>query len=98
MKYEYDGRTFIYHPDFKICNRIVEIKGDQFFRINKETGKEEMFCRYREKDWSDEKYNWECGKEEAKHQHMIANGVLILRGNDIKNLSIELLRNKGIDV
>ena len=88
MKYEYDGRTFVYHPDFKICNRIVEIKGDQFFRINKETGKEEIFCRYREKDWSDEQYAWVCGKYEAKHQCMLVNNVIILRESDIRNLTL----------
>lgn len=46
LKYEYDGRTWAYHPDFLINGKIYEVKGDQFFRINESTGKEEMFCPY----------------------------------------------------
>ena len=92
MKYEYDGRTFVYHPDFKICNRIVEIKGDQFFRINESTGKEEMFCQYGRKKLGEEKWNWLCGKFEAKHQCMLKNNVVILRDDNIKNLTIELFK------
>ena len=90
IPYEYDGKTYYYIPDFLINGRIYEVKGDMFFRINETTGKEEMFCPWRYDDWSDDKYNWECGKVEAKHQCMIANNVIILRKNEIDNLSIEL--------
>lgn len=89
-EYEYDGRTWTYHPDFLINGRVYEVKGDHFFRINESTGKEEMFCPYREADWSDEHYDWICKKFEFKHQCMIKNNVLILRDKDIKHLSIEL--------
>ena len=42
------------------------------------------------KDWTDEFYNWKCGLYEAKHQCMLANNVIILREQDIKNLSVDM--------
>lgn len=90
IDYEYDGKTHKYFPDFLVNGRIYEVKGDNFFRINESTGKEEMFCPYRDEDWSDEKYDWMCGLYEAKHQCMIANSVTILRHSQIKNLTIEM--------
>lgn len=86
-EYEYDNKTWTYHPDFLINGKLYEIKGDYFFRINESTGNEEMFCPYRYDDWSDEHYNWMCGKYEAKHQCMIRNNVIILRELDISNIS-----------
>ena len=86
IPYEYDGVTHYYVPDFKVNGRIYEVKGDFFFRINKDTGKEEMFQPFRNPDESDEQYNWACGKEEAKHQCMIANNAIILRKEQIDNL------------
>lgn len=84
--YEYDGKTWTYHPDFLINGNIYEVKGDNFFRINEETGKEEMFNPYREQDWSDEQYDWSCGKFEAKHQCMLKNNVTILRKKEVRDL------------
>ena len=92
IPYEYDGETHSYHPDFIINGRIVEVKGDNFFRINPETNKEEMYCTWRNPKWSDEYYEWRCGREEAKHQCMIANNVVILRYNDLSNLNINLFK------
>lgn len=86
IPYEYNGTQYTYHPDFRVGDKIVEIKGEQFFRINENTGQEEMYCPWRGKEWDDEKYKWECGKFEAKHQCMIANDVLILREIDMNNL------------
>lgn len=87
--YEYDKIIWTYHPDFLINGRVYEVKGDNFFRINESTGLEEMFNPYRESYWSDERYEWECGKYEAKHQCMLKNNVHILRKNDIVNLSMK---------
>ena len=92
IPYEYDGEIHSYHPDFIINGRIVEVKGDNFFRINPETNKEEMYCTWRNPKWSDEYYEWRCGREEAKHQCMIANNVVILRYNDLSNLNINLFK------
>lgn len=88
LPYEYDGRTFTYHPDFLVDGIIYEVKGDQFFRINESTGQEEMFNPYRKQEWSDEQYAWVCGKFNAKFQCMIKNNVRILRDADIKNLDV----------
>ena len=49
-----------------------------------------MYKPYRAAEQSLEEYNWGCGKEEAKHQCMLSNNVIILRGKDIDNLSIEM--------
>ena len=65
--YEYKGTHHTYHPDFRIGNKIIEVKGDHFFRINESTGQEEMYCPYRYPEWSDEYYEWKCGLYEAKH-------------------------------
>ena len=90
IPYEYDDETHSYHPDFIINGKLYEVKGDNFFRINESTGQEEMFCPWRNSSWSDDYYKWRCGLEEAKHQCMLANGIKILRKNDIKILSIDM--------
>lgn len=93
ISYIFDGTQFLYYPDFQLDNgRLVEVKGDQFFRINESTGKEEMFCPYGRKKLGEEKWNWLCGKFEAKHQCMLKNNVVILRDDNIKNLTIELFK------
>lgn len=92
LPYEYDGGLHYYHPDFLTCNKLYEVKGDNFFRIDESTGQEEMFCPYRDEDWSDEKYDWMCSLYEAKHQCMIQNNVVILRSKEVNNLTIELFQ------
>ena len=59
-----------YIPDFEINGRLVEIKGDQFF---KEDGT--MQCPF------DHNYD---GQVEAKHQCMLNNNVLIIRSSEYK--------------
>ena len=86
LEYEFDGRHHRFHPDFLVDGRLYEVKGEQFFRINEFTGQEEMFNPYRNIEWSNERYDYECAKYEAKHQCMIANNVRILRKKDIDNL------------
>lgn len=89
--YEYDGGVHFYHPDFRIEGGLYEVKGDNFFRVD-ETGHEVMFNPYRNPEWSDGRYAWECGKYEAKHQCMLRNGVVILREWDINNLTLPTFR------
>ena len=91
IQYEYDGKTYYYIPDFLVNGRIYEVKGDNFFRINESTGKEEMFCPWGRKKLGEEKWNWLCGKYEAKHQCMLKNNVIILRNYDIENISLSTL-------
>ena len=88
LPYEYDGRRFYYHPDFLISGKLYEVKGDQFFRVD-ESGNEVMFNPYRDPEWSDERYVWECKKYEAKHQCMLRNKVVILKERDIRNLTLQ---------
>ena len=71
FEYEYEGKKHYYHPDFLINGKLYEVKGDQFFDEN---GK--MI----------NPYDKENDLFEAKHQCMLQNGVIILRGDDIKNL------------
>lgn len=91
IEYEYDGKTHYYFPDFLVGNRLIEVKGDHFFRVN-ESGKEVMVCPYRYPEWSEEFYQWKCGLYEAKHQCMITNNVRILRESDINNITTGLFR------
>lgn len=90
FNYIVDDNVFIYMPDFKINGKLYEFKGEQFFRINESTGKEEMYMPWRSKNISDEEYIFNCRREESKHQCMLNHGVIILRENDIKNISVEL--------
>lgn len=92
-KYEYDGKVHTYHPDFLINGRVYEVKGDHFFRINESTGEEEMYCPYHNPKWSNDYYDWKCRQFEAKHQCMIANGVIILRQSDIEHLDSIFLKD-----
>lgn len=90
FNYIVDDNVFIYMPDFKINGKLYEFKGEQFFRINESTGKEEMYMPWRSKNISDEEYIFNCRREESKHQCMLKNNVIILRDKDIKNISVEL--------
>ena len=90
FNYIVDDNIFIYMPDFKINGKLYEFKGEQFFRINESTGKEEMYMPWRSKNISDEEYIFNCRREESKHQCMLNHGVIILRDKDIKNISVEL--------
>ena len=84
--YEYKGTHHTYHPDFRVGDKIIEVKGDHFFRINESTGREEMYCPYHNPKWSNDYYDWKCGQFEAKHQCMMDKGVNIIRGSDIKDI------------
>ena len=88
FKYEYDGKKYDYHPDFMLNGKLYEVKGGQFFKVDENTGKEVMRIPWR-RNKTEEEYRWHCEKEEAKHQCMLANNVIILRERDIKNLSLQ---------
>lgn len=76
FRFEYDNEYHFYNPDFKIGNKIIEIKGIHFF-VNKNPN-EKMYCPYHKKDDTPEKIEWRNGLYEAKHQCMLKNGVIIL--------------------
>ena len=73
LSYEFDGNQFKYHPDFLVDRQLIEIKGKYFFDI---TGK--MICPYRNKEWTDDQYDYVCMIYEAKHQCMLQNNVKIV--------------------
>ena len=79
FEYEHNGKKFLYFPDFFLEDeqQFVEIKGDHFFV---ESG--QMICPFRKKKWSDERYEDECAKYEAKHQCMLKNNVKIMRSDE----------------
>ena len=85
FEYEYDGRIHTYHPDFKVGYKIYEVKGDNFFRANESTGKEEMYLPWQGR-LSDSEYEHMCGLYEAKHQCMLKNDVTVIRKVSICNL------------
>ena len=92
LSYMFENKLHTYHPDFQLSSgQIVEVKGDQFFRLNKSTGNEEMcipsWCR---KTMSEEEYEHRCQLAQAKHECMIKHNVIILRQNQIKNLSLSM--------
>lgn len=78
FKYVFDNKVHKYFPDFKVGDQYFEIKGDHFFKDGK------MICPFRNKDWTDEQYQYECDKYEAKHQCMLKNNIIILMNNDYK--------------
>lgn len=60
-------------PDFIVNGRLVEIKGAHFFKPDGT-----MYCPFRNPEWSDERYAYECDVYERKHQCGLANGVIYL--------------------
>lgn len=94
LPYEFEGKTHFYHPDFLINGKIYEVKGEQFFRKNKQ-GVEEMCCPRRRKE-SEQEYERRCSRHRAKHQCMLRNNVVILRGKNIRNLTLELFVPSGM--
>lgn len=63
FKYEYNGKSHYYMPDFKVGNELIEIKGPQFFLEGKMIN---PFDRNMD------------GLYEAKHQCMLRNNVKIM--------------------
>lgn len=93
IQYECEGTVHMYHPDFKVGDKIVEVKGDNFFRINKETGEEEMYLTWKG-NLSEEEYEWKCKLMNAKYKCMKNNNVIVLRQEEISNLSSVFLDSK----
>lgn len=67
FQYEYNGKTHVYMPDFKVGDGYVEIKGPQFFENGDVNGK--MI-----NPWDRTQDGW----SEAKHQCMLRNNVKII--------------------
>lgn len=83
IKYKYKGKTYTYSPDFKVNDKLIEIKGDQYFNKNGTR----MICPY------DHTLD---GKFNAKFKCMLKNNVYILRYNDIKQYLYYINNKYGI--
>lgn len=82
IPYSFEGKEHFYIPDFVINGKIVEIKGDQFFKSGK------MVCPFdRSKD----------SLYEAKYQCMLQNNVEVWREKDIKYV-LDWIKEQGIDL
>lgn len=73
------GKPHTYHPDFKIENRYVEVKGDHFF-------KDDEYITPFTKGASDEEIEKIKIRDRAKYHCMIENDVIIILSSQIKNL------------
>ena len=73
LEYSFENVLHTYQPDFLINGKLYEVKGNQFFDGDK------MICPYNRNKHTDDLI-------EAKHQCMIKNNVIILRGEDIKKM------------
>ena len=71
------GKIHSVYPDFIINGRYVEVKGGMFY---KQDGT--WFKPWKDPNWSDEEYEFECDNVERKRQCLINNGVLILKDHD----------------
>lgn len=71
FEYEYDNKKHYYQPDFLIDGKLYEVKGDQFFDGDKMIN---PFNR-----------NLDV-REEAKHQCIKNNNIIIFKKDDIKKM------------
>lgn len=76
IPFDFYGVTKHYVPDFKINDRLVEIKGIHFFENKDPNGK--MICPWKHKNDTPEKIKLRNELFEAKHQCMIRNNVEII--------------------
>lgn len=97
FKYSFNGYEFIYEPDFLINGKLFEVKGDMFFKKVEHTGQETMQRPWKGK-LSDEEYELKCKIDEEKHQCMLRNGVNVIRGKELKDLSSYFTEKLGSDI
>lgn len=92
LPFSFNGEEHFYHPDFLVEGKLVEIKGDQFF---KEDGT--MCCPWRYPKWTDAEKEMVDALYEAKRQCMEKNGVKILRGSDLEEMFQYIEAKYGYD-
>lgn len=80
FEYQYDGKTFVYEPDFIVNGEIQEIKGDHFF-IDKNDISKGMRCPFKSKKYTQEYLD---GKYNEKYKCMVSNNIRIITSNDMK--------------
>ena len=81
FEYEYNGKQHRYYPDFRVGDKLYEIKGDCF--INKDGTWRSPFRR---EGISDKEYEEECNQIEEKRQCMVRHGVIIVSRDEMRRL------------
>ena len=81
LEYVYCGVKHYYYPDFKVGDKLYEIKGDCF--INPDGT---WRCPFRKKGSTDEEFAFACGQIEAKRRCVVDNGIIVVSRKEIKNL------------
>lgn len=76
LPYEFNDKIYFYYPDFIIDNKIIEIKGLQFFKDKNPNNV--MICPFHKKDDTLETIENRNKKAESKHQCMLRNNVEII--------------------
>ena len=83
FEYEFNGKNHIYEPDFLIKGKLIEIKGDQFFKDDGTM----------QNPWD----HSQDALYEAKHQCMLRNMVEIWKSNDYKKYLMYIKSTYGKD-
>ena len=90
LTYMHDDKVCYYYPDFMVDGQLVEIKGDHFFRLNEETGDEEMFMPFSswgaDKPMAESEHIGLCDKYNAKYNCMLDNDVIIIKSSEVNNV------------
>lgn len=90
LTYIHDDKVCYYYPDFIVDRQLVEIKGDHFFRLNRETGDEEMFMPFSswgaDKPMAESEHIGLCDKYNAKYNCMLDNDVIIIKSSEVNNV------------
>jgi hypothetical protein len=81
FEYSHNGKTHRYYPDFRVGDKLYEIKGDCF--INQDGTWRSPFRR---EGSTDDEYADECARMEAKRQCILKHGVIIVSRAEMKNL------------
>lgn len=81
IEYEYKGVTHRYYPDFRVGQKLYEVKGDCFIKPDGS-----WKCPFRRKGVTDDEYADECGLLEAKHGCVVEHGVVVVSRSEMKDL------------
>lgn len=85
-----DGVKHSYHPDFRVENRYVEIKGSHFFNTDGT-----MRNPWKNRNWTEEQKKKSDEIYEAKHQCMLENHIEILSSDDYKKYNTYVEKKYG---
>lgn len=80
LEYEFLGKKHRYYPDFRVGDKLYEIKGECF--INDDGT---WWCPFK-RGVDPAKYEVDCGKMEAKRQCAMANGVIVISRKEMDSL------------